>query len=65
MRKLIHYIRSCFYSHDWELAMDDFLFFQLNGQVRMRTYKCTKCGHRRKYQYYLCDGKEYWHKRVF
>lgn len=65
MRKLIHCIQSCFCSHDWELAMDDFLFFQLNGQVRMHTYRCTKCGHRRKYQYYLCDGKEYWHKRVF
>ena len=65
MRKLIHYIRSCFCSHDWEIAMDDFLFFQLNGQVRTHTYRCTKCGHRRKCQYYLCDGKEYWHKRVF
>ena len=63
MRKLIHYIRSCFCKHDWELIMRNFIF-QLNGQRWMHTYRCTKCGRCRKYRYYQCDGEVYWYQKV-
>jgi hypothetical protein len=48
MKKLINYIRSCFWKHDWEMIFDvNVRNTGVCGEYSTyieRTYRCKKCG---------------------
>lgn len=50
MRTLINYIRSCFCEHEWEPIFDVQVRDDFSGTYRLKTYRCTKCGMKKKYK---------------